>query len=293
MEDLNIQQLETFIQVAENLNFARAAEVLNMTQSNVSRQIRSLEEELDVRLLLRTTRAVTLTPAGLSFLEDTKKIMMTLRTATAKIHQHTETNVQVITIGCGNEVDLDFLYIILEESKKRLPEIHPFLKIIPHRSILSLFSQGDIDILFGFRDDIPLRGGMVYKELDLVPLCCVFPESHPYSNRESILESELYSESIILCKEVPSKAVVMQEQAASHILIEKTYMCENLQAALFMIRAGYGFTIAPKIDYNNAGVKYVPLQGTEHLSYGMFYKKYQLTPLIKVFIDMIREVTES
>lgn len=40
---MNLQQLESFIQVAENLSFARAAEVLNMTQSAVSRQISSLE----------------------------------------------------------------------------------------------------------------------------------------------------------------------------------------------------------------------------------------------------------
>lgn len=43
---MNTQQLESFIQVAENLNFARAAEVLNITQSAVSRQINALEEEL-------------------------------------------------------------------------------------------------------------------------------------------------------------------------------------------------------------------------------------------------------
>ena len=43
---MNTQQLKTFVQVAENLNFARAAESLNITQSAVSRQIHALEEEL-------------------------------------------------------------------------------------------------------------------------------------------------------------------------------------------------------------------------------------------------------
>ena len=64
---MNTQQLESFIQVAENLNFARAAEVLNITQSAVSRQIHSLEEELGTKLFIRSTRTVALTPAGMSF----------------------------------------------------------------------------------------------------------------------------------------------------------------------------------------------------------------------------------
>lgn len=58
---MNTDQLKSFIQVAENLNFARAAEILNITQSAVSRQIHSLEEELGTRLLHRTTRTVSLT----------------------------------------------------------------------------------------------------------------------------------------------------------------------------------------------------------------------------------------
>ena len=53
---MNTQQLETFIEVAEHLNFARAAEHLNITTSAVSRQIRSLEEELDTKLLRRSTK---------------------------------------------------------------------------------------------------------------------------------------------------------------------------------------------------------------------------------------------
>ena len=56
--------------VAENLNFARAAEVLKITTSAVSRQIRALEDESDTRLLHRSTRTVTLTPAGIVFLND-------------------------------------------------------------------------------------------------------------------------------------------------------------------------------------------------------------------------------
>ena len=61
---MNTQQLETFVQVAENLNFARAASILHITQPAVTHQIVSLEGELDAKLFIRTTRSVKLTPEG-------------------------------------------------------------------------------------------------------------------------------------------------------------------------------------------------------------------------------------
>lgn len=248
---MNTQNLETFIQVAENLNFARAAEVLNMTQSAVSRQIHALEDELGTKLFLRTTRTVTLTPAGVSFLEDAKKVVTTLHLASARIHHQTESDIPVVSIGCGNEVDLDFLCSVLKICIRQAPDIHPFIKVIPHRSILTLFTQGDLDILVGFREDIPLRGGCSYMELAQLPLCCVVSESHPYALRETLSESDLYSERLIHCNAVPSRALELQNQLAGQITPQNTYLCENLQAALMLIRAGYGFTILPRIGFTN------------------------------------------
>ena len=72
---MNTDQLKSFIQVAENLNFARAAEILNITQSAVSRQIHSLEEELNAQLFKRTTRSVEITQEGLIFLNDAKNVL--------------------------------------------------------------------------------------------------------------------------------------------------------------------------------------------------------------------------
>lgn len=87
---MNTQQLETFVEVAEHLNFARAAEHLNITTSAVSRQIRSLEEELDTKLFRRSTKSVHLTPAGIIFLNDAKEILSKLELTTQKIKTHSD-----------------------------------------------------------------------------------------------------------------------------------------------------------------------------------------------------------
>ena len=67
---MTFTQLRCFIEVARQLNFARAAETLYISQPAVSRQIHALENELGVRLFDRTRHVVALTSAGESFYHD-------------------------------------------------------------------------------------------------------------------------------------------------------------------------------------------------------------------------------
>src|SRR4051812_48548305 len=75
MSDLETRQLRYFVAVAEELHFGRAAERLGMAQPPLSRAIRDLERQLGVQLLVRTTRQVTLTPAGGTLLTDARVVL--------------------------------------------------------------------------------------------------------------------------------------------------------------------------------------------------------------------------
>lgn len=288
---MNTQQLESFIQVAENLNFARAAEVLNITQSAVSRQINSLEEELGTKLFHRSTRTVALTPSGISFLDDAKEVLKRLQLASMKIQTHTQSNIQIISIGCSNESNLIPLSRTLRQCKVQIPELHPFIRVIPYRSILSLFIHGEIDILFGFKDDIPMRDGIVYKELTKIPICCVVPHSHPYSHRNELDEKELLSDKIIICNsyEIPSKVANVQTHLGKNYLPDFSYYCENFQVMLSLVKAGYGFAILPDKASEDPELDFIPLSGYSPISYGFFYKNSSKNPLIKKFISLVQE----
>ena len=292
---MNTDQLKSFIQVAENLNFARAAEILKITQSAVSRQIHSLENELGTKLLHRTTRTVILTPAGISFLEDAKNVMGRLKVAEQKIQRHQSTTIQVLTIGCQNEANLDLLCKVLKSCKQQIPELYPFLKVIPHRSILNLFYQDELDLLFGFQEDIPIKNDTVYKELFQIPLCCIVPASHPYAGRPELAKEELYLENIVVCNSyaIPARVAEMQNQISQHILPESTYMCENLQVLLTLVRAGYGCSVLPLMNFVNTDIRGIPLKDSEPLSYGIFFKKSSHSPLLKKFISIVTNTSYS
>lgn len=289
--NMNTQQLESFIQVAENLNFARAAEFLNITTSAVSRQIQSLEEELDTKLLHRTTKNVSLTPAGIIFYNDAKEILAKLQLTTQKVKHHSEANIQVISIGYPNESDVSLLERLLKRCRVQLPEIHPFLRIASSRLLLNMFIHDEIDILFGFKDDIPMRDSFSYCELAQIPVCCALSAGHPLSQKEEISEKELLTENIVICNshEIPSPVAGIQNMLSHQFSPNSTYYSENLPAMLTLIKSGYGIGILPEMSSADTSLTYVPLKYDFSLSYGVFYKRNSKNPVLKKFLSLIKK----
>jgi DNA-binding transcriptional LysR family regulator len=72
---MELRHLRYFVAVAEELHFSRTAERLQVAQPAVSEQVRKLEEELGVRLLNRTKRAVSLTEAGAALLSEARRVL--------------------------------------------------------------------------------------------------------------------------------------------------------------------------------------------------------------------------
>lgn len=83
--DLDLRKLRYFAAVAEHRHFGRAAEQLYIAQPVLSRQIRSLEQELGCTLLTRTTRSVELTAAGQQLHEEARRVLLTIDSAVRRV----------------------------------------------------------------------------------------------------------------------------------------------------------------------------------------------------------------
>lgn len=84
---MELRHLRCFIAVAEELHFARAAERLHIEQSPMSRAIKELEEDLGVKLFVRTTRSTRLTRAGKLFQEHVSRVFTALQQARDSVNR--------------------------------------------------------------------------------------------------------------------------------------------------------------------------------------------------------------
>ncbi|MBN2840081.1 MAG: LysR family transcriptional regulator [Coriobacteriia bacterium] len=106
---MNITQLEYFLAVAHSRKFSAAAEQMYVSQSCLSKQIKALEDELDVELFVRSSSGVTLTAAGEMFLDFAQKMHRTYERALASLAQYTTSAAVSIRVGAlplMNEYDL-------------------------------------------------------------------------------------------------------------------------------------------------------------------------------------------
>lgn len=90
---MTIFQIECFLAVAEHLNFAKAAEQLNVSQPAITRQIRTLEEELNTQLFIRNTRWVRLTENGRIFQSDAQVMATAARRSIQRFAKKDESNI--------------------------------------------------------------------------------------------------------------------------------------------------------------------------------------------------------
>ena len=138
---MNTIQLECFIAVAQHLNFSRASEELKITQPAVSHQIRTLEEELDVKLFKRTSKEVSLTPEGIQFLPDAELILKTALSAKERLGRQ---EVMIpFEVGCHNHMELRLLPDIFRALAAEFPPLRPSVRIDPFPSLLGLAQKKD------------------------------------------------------------------------------------------------------------------------------------------------------
>ncbi|MFH3940038.1 LysR family transcriptional regulator [Acinetobacter nosocomialis] len=119
----NLKQITSFLQVVDSGSFTKAAEILGLSRSMVSIDIKQLEKQLNTSLLIRNTRNIALTEIGQHFYEDFKQIQLQIDEAFER-SQHLGTSITgTLRFSSTNEFGQRFILPLLPEFCRLYPHI--------------------------------------------------------------------------------------------------------------------------------------------------------------------------
>jgi LysR family transcriptional regulator, transcription activator of glutamate synthase operon len=193
---MELRQLTYFDAVARCGGFTRAARRLHVAQSAVSAQIRSLERELGVTLLARTTRTVTLTRAGELFLARAQTALAELDRARGELADLSAALRGRVTLGATSVLGSFDLPSALAGFAARHPGVAVSMRSALIAKLLDKLDAGEVDLVLGpVHDDLPSRFSV--RLLAREQLVLALPPGHPRTGQARVELGELRDEPFV------------------------------------------------------------------------------------------------
>lgn len=242
---LDLGQVRSFVMVASELNFSRAARRLNITQPPLSRQIKLLEQTLDVTLFERNSRRVVLTPAGLAFLVEAQKLLEignAAVTVTRRAARGSAGSVKVAFVGAAT---YSFLPGFISQARALAPQIELELVQMETAEQLQAINGGEIDLGLSR----PLTGAHHLESLCVAreTMMLAIPRTHPLAAKRRSPLDALNGEPFIMFSSAArylhdKLARLMAENGVIPRIVQNM---THSQAILSLVSAGIGLAIVP------------------------------------------------
>jgi len=196
---MNLRQLKAFLEVANTLNFTRAAETLSIAQPAVSMSIGKLEEELDLILFNRQGRQIALTTEGEVLLRHAKKILADISVAETEMNELKELSSGEVRIGIPPMMSSYYFPIVIRDFRAEYPYLQLTVMGEGAGHIQRQISSGEIDLGVIAGDKVP--EGLASRCFLREEIVACVPSGHQLSGRLAIRLEELLSEPLILFKQ--------------------------------------------------------------------------------------------
>jgi DNA-binding transcriptional LysR family regulator len=193
---MEVRQLQIFCILAEELNFTRTAEKVHTVQSNVTAQIRALEEELGAPLFDRLGRRVTLTDAGRRFQPFAEKALTTMDQGRRVIQAGAEPS-GPLRVGSPESILTYRLPPILRTFRQRFPHVE--LSFRPHlnETLVTELETGKLDMVICMSDAVS-NAALLSVPLQTEKIFLLGHASHPLAHRTAVQPSDLAGQTLLL-----------------------------------------------------------------------------------------------
>ncbi len=268
---MNSRDLRYFVVAAKELHFTRAAESLYITQPALSKQIASLERELDVKLFIRQRDGVALTPAGKALVDYARRIIDLDQEARHAVRRATVSD-RTVTLGFWLAPGQDMLGKIMETFSARHPEITLELRRGDWSKTGAGVECGESDIgLIWLGPGKSLRG-LKFHRLGPEPMVVALPTDHRLASREVLSPQDVADETMFM---VPAPSATFDAHGTYHPR-GRARVVTTIDETMVAIANGLGicaFTASVARWYTHPGITLVPFEGIEPAEYCVVWRE--------------------
>jgi len=149
---MELRQLKIFVTVAEEKSFTRAAQIMGYAQSNITAQVRLLEEEFDTRLFERLGKRIALTPDGENLLYHAKRLLRYASEVQEAMTFSAEPH-GILKIGIAESLCIFKLPALLKEYSRLYPQVKLVIRQGTPLDFARWLRENIIDVAFFFGSD--------------------------------------------------------------------------------------------------------------------------------------------
>lgn len=291
---MELRQLEYFVAVAEELHFGKAARRLHIAEQPLSYQIRKLENDLGFKLFDRTTRSVSLTPAGASLLADARKLLARSEQAADTARRIAAGEAGVVHLGYESATVPSVLPDFVKLFRAEYPEID--LILVEHsKAGLAAVAKEDDDAC------IVTRYERLPSWVEFIPFLedeavVALPIDHTLAEKDEIPAADLLGIPFLGYEGASSEPVnlfLARLAAQSDVDLDVSQEAESYMALLGLVAAGLGCTVvtASMSGFFSDRIAYRPLvEPSVRVEYGLALRKGDETPILSALRTVARHL---
>jgi DNA-binding transcriptional LysR family regulator len=241
--EMNIQKYMAFVKTVEYGSFTKASEILNYSQSGISRMIHDLEKDWHVCLLERNHTGVNITSDGLRLLPHAKAICEDYEKMQMEIDDLNGLSSGLIRIGTFSSVATHWLPNIIKAFQKDYPNVDYELLLGDYTEIEKWIADGRVDC--GFLR-LPTQNDFETIFLEQDRLLAILPKDHYLAKLDIVPIRDLSQEPFMLL-EKGSKAEISAIFDRSNLTPDVHFTTWDDYAVMSMVESGLGVSILPEL----------------------------------------------
>ena len=260
---MELRQLRYLVALADEQHFTRAAARVHVAQPALSQQIRRLEQEIGLPLVVRTTRRVRLTEAGEVLVARARRVLAEVDAAHADLSDLAGVRSGRIVIGAMQSLGPLDLSALLSAFHGRHPGVDLTVREEVSDPLLRMVRDDAIDLAFLSLAETERHSDLATQPMVIESLVAVLAADHPLAGRTRVRLADLKDERFITFREGAGlRRILLGAAAEAGFEPQIAFESNNVLRGRSLAARGLGVTIVPKSDAISPGppVAVVPVE---------------------------------